>query len=227
MIEKSKQDNFFLIGVSLIFVGTAISLTFWFIFFGFPIFLIGAVCIGLSKKSSELKLRWILIPFAVFCIFFGAMLYQWSVPNKTNPRDILIPEGFRGKVFIIFDQPCGTEIIKVNGREVYEIPSNGVLICKNAYEIGTTDYNYYFISKNGTKKSIPYRYNEKDDLNTIIVQGAGFGTESGTNTPKHTYQSFIITTVDSIKHFNTLGWKSKINYDSLKSKMLKDCSEGK
>lgn len=221
--NKRNIDFLFIIGVVFIFVGLTLCISLFFLILGFPVYLIGAICVGFSKKSSELKLRWILIPFASYGIFIWALYAFYNQSDRTNPRDILIPEGYRGKIYIIFEQPCGVEISEENGREIYKIPESGVLICKNKEEKGITDYNYFFISDSGERRAIPYNYTDSENRNTVIIQGAGNGTVSGTDVPQHTYESFIVTSIDSLKKFDIFGWRSNKKIDSIKVSILNDC----
>ena len=45
-----------------------------------------------------------------------------SCQNQPEPEDYLIPEGFKGRVNVIFNQQNGVPAKYENGRRVYEIP---------------------------------------------------------------------------------------------------------
>ncbi|MBS1492282.1 MAG: hypothetical protein JST55_02155 [Bacteroidetes bacterium] len=219
--NEIKKDYLFLPGVILIFLGLIICLSLWFIIIGFPLFLIGAACVGFSKKSSELKLRWILLPLGSTIIIIGIFYAVYFKSKQTTPRDILIPEGYRGKIYIIYDQPCGVEIPKENGREIYRIPSNGILICKKQQEFGTLDYNYYFVSKTGFLKLIPYKYTTDGVPNTVYIQSMSAGSAGGVNIPQHNFEDFYILNTDSTEYYYKGNYEQRI--DSIKAKTLRDC----
>lgn len=213
----TKKDYLFLPGVILIFLGLLICLSLWFAIIGFPLFLIGAACVGFSKKSSELKLRWILFPFAATIIIIGIFYAIYFKSKETTPRDILVPEGYRGKIYIIYDQPCGKVITKENEREIYKIPENGILICRNKQEFGIINYNYYFISSEGVLRPIP---TTNTNSNVVYIEMLGSGGAGGVNTPEHNYEDFLISTTDSLEYFD---WVYQHRIDSVKSKALRDC----
>lgn len=65
-----------------------------------------------------------------------------------TPETFLIPKDFRGQITLIYYEPCGQTVPKVDGRLIYEIPDNGVMILTNKFETGIIDKEYYFVDNN-------------------------------------------------------------------------------
>lgn len=68
-----------------------------------------------------------------------------------TPETFLIPKDFRGQITLIYNEPCGQTIPKVDGRLIYRIPDNGVMILTNEFETGIIDQEYYFVDDNCNK----------------------------------------------------------------------------
>ena len=68
-----------------------------------------------------------------------------------TPETFLVPKDFRGQITLIYNEPCGQTVPKVDGRLIYKIPDNGVMILKNEFETGIIDQEYYFVDDNWNK----------------------------------------------------------------------------
>jgi hypothetical protein len=60
-----------------------------------------------------------------FSLFVIVMLISCRNPE---PADFLIPKGYLGRVAVVFEQKGGEKPKYLNGRRIYEIPSNGILL---------------------------------------------------------------------------------------------------
>ena len=65
--------------------------------------------------------------------------------NHPEPETYLIPKGFTGRVNVIFNQKNGAAIKYENGRRIYEIPSNGILLTQIKDEYGIINHQYYYV----------------------------------------------------------------------------------
>jgi len=74
----------------------------------------------------------------------------------SNPEseDYLIPQDYKGRVNIIFNQKQGAEIRYENGSRVYEIPSSGILLTQFKDEYGRTDHHYFYVEKTGKRTKL-------------------------------------------------------------------------
>ena len=68
-----------------------------------------------------------------------------------TPETFLVPKNFRGQITLIYNEPCGQTIQQVDGRLIYRIPQNGVMILTNEFETGIIDQEYYFVDDNWNK----------------------------------------------------------------------------
>jgi hypothetical protein len=66
----------------------------------------------------------------------------------------LIPKGYSGNIYIIYDQPNGSDEEYDDKSRVYRIPANGVLFTKFTMETNTDDQQYYYVTSEGESKKI-------------------------------------------------------------------------
>ena len=74
----------------------------------------------------------------------------------------LIPDGYEGPVFVIFDQPAGNPEKYENGDRVYEIPSNGILRTQFPPNRGRQKIQFFYSGRDGIRK--PLLYKDKSEL---------------------------------------------------------------
>ena len=156
-------------------------------------FLVGLIFYIISKNFNSIKIYQqiiiIVFPFLIFYVYEDA--------NSPSKDLFLIPEGFRGKVVILYNQKDGQEKEFEGKYRVYKIPSTGILKTKfevkgDSWNIG--DAKYYYI--NGTEKiSIKQYclYCEKEKIDTISIQAIpGEGGSFSSNENSIHYLSFYI-----------------------------------
>jgi hypothetical protein len=88
-------------------------------------------------------------------------IYVWK--TETGDDEIFIlPESYRGAVFVLYDQKNG-EPVKYEGRKrVYEIPPSGVLKTQFSLNTGWHRPGKYFYKANGKLTEIPYLFDDRD-----------------------------------------------------------------
>lgn len=135
-----------------------------------------------------------------------------SCSLATRDGIYLIPQGFKGGVVILFDQPNGVVPDVDAGRFVYPIPSNGVLYVQGPPQPGLVNKEFYYISADGKRTRIEElritgntspeglpqnkfgNISQDDFENKIFVMNTGgFGSF---NTPTRIVQftSFVVST---------------------------------
>ena len=159
MNEKlfQKQSRIFKAGVIIIFFCSAvigffnIAIFFW---FGIPILglLLGLIFVWLSKEKIKTKILFTLAPIPIILAAF--YLFYLLLP-KAEPEIFLIPQNFRGRFEIIFNQPCGETIPYENGGRIYKIPDNGVIITSAGQTFGVIDRKFYLIDENENRSELP------------------------------------------------------------------------
>jgi hypothetical protein len=150
----------------------------------------------LSQYSINHLMR---LSFAIVFLSF----FLSSCGQKVH-QTFLIPIGFQGRINIIFNQPNAAPIPIVNGRRIYHIPEDGVLITSSKLETGFIDQEYYYIDKDGKRTKIPVQdLNAKDvpDKPAVVYYGVTgvYGNSSDPN-PLNFEESIIASkaTSDSI-----------------------------
>ncbi|MGX9987484.1 DUF6843 domain-containing protein [Soonwooa purpurea] len=187
-------------GIGIMFLGIILNILMvinqaWPTYLYGILFLIG-LCFFLIAKYFKntpifLQLLIIITPFLTYYIYYEI--------NSSSKDIFLIPNGFRGKVVILYDQKNGTEKEYEGNFRVYKIPKNGILKTKfkvkgDSWDIG--DAKYYFVNGN---KRIPIQqyclYCENEKIDTISVQsipGEGGSFNQNANNLQTNYLSFYI-----------------------------------
>lgn len=73
--------------------------------------------------------------------------------NTTEPETFLIPNGYRGKIRVIFNQKCGQPIKYEAKSRLYKIPNDGILMTQFKAEQGFINQEFYII-ENGKRRKI-------------------------------------------------------------------------
>ena len=230
----TRRNGLFIIGAILLTIGSGITTfaTFYVYFYGLPviIFLIGAILIWLSGRTTRSKILWTLIPIAIF--FAYQAMWRWI--NTSEPETFLISSSYRGKVHIIYNEQCGEDPEYENKRRVYRIPGNGLLFTKFNNEYGYIDHQYFFVDSLGRRTIIPKMdvrdFNEKwtieknpnepsrDSLGVFHWGRTGGGTFEEKN---YSFQEFYIATYRQLN--DTFGFKYDRRFDSLEYELIRHC----
>jgi len=84
--------------------------------------------------------------------------------GKKVKETFLVPDGFQGRINVIFNQPKAAAAPIEDGRRIYYIPADGILITSSKLETGFIDQEYFYIDKEGKRTKIAVQ-----DLNTKDV----------------------------------------------------------
>jgi len=136
-------------GIILIILSWIACLNPYWIIFGGPVFIIGLLIVWLSKIKLKTKLLTTFLPLLLW--FPGMLAFFFLASKHMTPETFLIPKDFRGQITLIYNEPCGQTVPKVDGRLIYKIPDNGVMILTNKFETGIIDQEYYFVDNNWNK----------------------------------------------------------------------------
>ena len=161
------------------------------------------------------------------------ILTLWSCSDNKTSETYLIPDGYQGKIIVVYDQDKGKDEEFEAHRRLYRIDSNGILLTKFKFKSGSLDEEYYYQKKNGERKiikldstifwvdstkKIAYANTFSD---TILVRYFGGAGTSGTDTPntKFSYTISIVGTslfVDTtdLEKFEKRQWQ--VVFDKLK-----------
>ncbi|HEY6062356.1 MAG TPA: hypothetical protein VIV35_02035 [Chitinophagaceae bacterium] len=156
-------------------------------------------------------------------VFIFILLSLFGCKNP-EPADFLIPKEYSGRVAVVFEQKQGERPKYLNGRRIYEVPHNGILLTQFKAEFGFIDYRYFLIDENGTQTLLPiyeYEYNKDGTVRYLVgdkekVGIFGNGTTIAYKEPGHDptelvfnvpgLEFFVSTfngldTVESMEHF--------------------------
>lgn len=146
------------------------------------------------------------------------LIFLFSIGCKNpEPADFLIPNGYTGRIAVIFNQMKGVKPKYLSGRRVYEIPANGILLTKFNYEYGFIDYRYFLIDETGNKILLPIYEMEhnKDGTTRYLISdkeqkgifGHGTAVSYAQDNKAPGLEIFVSTfngldTIESMEHFN-------------------------
>ena len=132
--------------------------------------LIGVLQILFSRLKLKIKKRWQIF-WTLLPIFIGIIIIQITSASK----DIfLIPENYRGKITIQYNQKNGVEK-EFEGLwwRIYRVPKNGILNTKFEIKGNSISYSnskYYFLDQKGNRKVIKQFCMYCDKKDTISIQ---------------------------------------------------------
>lgn len=111
-----------------------------------------------TEKPKPAKVILGLLSFPLTLIVVVVVLYLFSFVSSylTRPEKetYLIPEGYKGTVLVIFNQPNGEKPEYEDGRRIYRIPQSGVLFTQLKDEQGIINQEYFYISPNGQRRKL-------------------------------------------------------------------------
>ncbi|WP_044642720.1 DUF6843 domain-containing protein [Risungbinella massiliensis] len=125
--------------------------------------------------GAVILLAFLLMPLAPLIII--------KITDARPPSVYLIPNGYKGWFYIVYDVPNTPELPKLDDKLEFEIPSNGILKTSTKHtEYGWAKDEYYYV-ENGKRIKIP---EEK------MIHGGG---TSGTDYKgkSYEYQMFFVS----------------------------------
>jgi uncharacterized protein DUF6843 len=143
-----------------------------------------------------------------------------SCGQQKVKETFFIPIGFEGRIDVIFNQPDAQPIPIENGRRVYKIPKDGILLTSSKIETGFIDQEYYYLDNAGIKTKI-----EIQDLNSQDIPDKPkivyYGTTGvyGNSSDKNPLQ--YIESVIASKKTNDSIYNQKNQTEFLKRIMIK------
>lgn len=132
--------------------------------------------------------------------FLLTILFFVTSCSQAVKETFLIPSGFEGKINVVFNQPNAEAIPIENGRRIYKIPADGILVTSTKFEAGKIDQEYYYVDKNGNTQRISITEKVSKTPSVIKYGVAGVYGNSNEKNPLEFIESIIASekTVDSI-----------------------------
>lgn len=153
---------------------------------------------------------------AVITTFAFLAATACSGGQKSDPELFLIPEGYVGSFYIVFNIPSGEPQTYEEGARVYDIPADGVLLLQsdsNAGTISSDEETFFYESDDGSRKTIEGGWTNdlkdtakhRSDDNTYIF-GGGIGVIEPVRHCQVYIRDFYIGTkaqaLDNVNHFD-------------------------
>ena len=222
------------IGTTIISIALVISVAspYSVLLIGIPVFVIGLICLWVSKTNRKTKLLWSIIPPILWFPLTALWLYIYNSIGQMNAqkRDYYINETFSGRVMIVESQ-CGNDPKVENERFQFEIPISGVYFFNGELKSGHINRRVFLKQSNGNtvqlKDSIwPTKAEEKDTLGKEKIIGFRGGSV-GTRTDQMNNESNIITiNIETNKVYTEKQiWKRNRNQDNLIEEQLANCEK--
>ena len=173
----------------------------------------------MNKLSLNIKV----LKMTFICVTFS-LLSACSDSKENAPTIYLIPEGYVGSIYIVYDIPNG-ETPKYEGESrIYDIPTSGMLITQMKTRYNNGEALFYYKNDDGTRTQIIDRATstihdtpENRKYSKTIVFGGGVGQIEPLRRCNATYKSFSIGTksqlLDNINMFDIYDAKGIKNID--------------
>lgn len=117
-------------------------------------------------------------------------VYVW---DRAEHEVHLLPEGFRGPVVIIFDQPAGAPEERDGRARLYRVPPNGVLRTQLPFNDGWSAPDYFFLDRSGRRSPIVRGAPCEDSLPGDPVQACLMGRMWIGDREGPGYSAYVVT----------------------------------
>ena len=249
------KTNKFILSIPIILIVSSIISYFWvhFVFlvvgpwinaFSFPVFYLWTIGIFcqlifldrfIQRDKSKLVTGLISFPLTLIgsVIFIYCASTIWSVLTRHATEVFIIPQNFKGKFRIVYNQKCGLDSRIENGKRIFDVPNNGILLIKSEFKTGIVDHEYYLQDSSGNKTQINelLTYDRSKPIAHAVLQGSA-GTIGGkmpdgslsTESPLAIhFTDFFVVNNDTT--FVNEAKQAKINksLDSLTTILVEDC----
>jgi hypothetical protein len=112
---------------------------------------VGVLLIWISRVRQESKLLISLLPLPLIIGSFFLFLYIRTAEGET----FLIPADHRGEIVVFYGEPCGEPPRYENGRRLYALSPEGILITQATKNDGYLNRKFYQVPDEGYREEIP------------------------------------------------------------------------
>lgn len=109
-----------------------------------------------KPQFSVIIARILTIPVTVVVVLLAMNIGSLMLkqPSGSTKETFLIPADFKGEFRIVYGEKGGVKPKMEDGRRIYQIPENGVLVVQPQYKNETIDHEYYLVDKSGKRSEI-------------------------------------------------------------------------
>ncbi len=143
-----------LCGIFSYYILTSMFLLFYIVLI-IPFYGISIGLVMYSNQSAKIKWLTLLTPAVAILtwVIYTHINYQNSLHK--SPLLILIPEDLKGEINIVIQQEMGIEPKIENGKQILEVPEDGILLLKSDIEASYyASIDYYLVNKKGGRTRI-------------------------------------------------------------------------
>lgn len=147
-----------------------------------PIYIIGIILLLYSTIKKKFKIYIIIIPLILWypLIYLSKHLSTIIGMEFGQKLEFRFNENFRGEVTIVSPIKWGQKVKIVNGREIINIPKNGIAYYQGNINDGYSNWTYVTVSKSGVQKKInEFRTWEMTDFDKRHIKSDSLGVTGG------------------------------------------------
>ena len=127
--------------------------------------------------------------------------------SHRTPEVYLIPQGYIGLVTVAFDLSTEVPCCKEDGKLIFRIPHDGVLLTQCELENGTGPVDeFYYENSMGSRHRIPVQFDQHLGDSVLQVMAIEYGVvNNSTSKPyfyNQSYKSFIIDRPINLKYYS-------------------------
>lgn len=146
---------------------------------------------------------------AIFLLLLFMFALSSCLEKRPEPEIYLIPNNYRGKVNIIFNQLKGQKIMYEGDKRVYKVPKNGILLTQAKPEYGFVKHEYYFIDSLGNRTPINVLFDNHKNTNEIgIYRDGTVGKYGNSNDQNLEFQEFYVTDKKSLDKYFSIQYNN-------------------
>lgn len=130
-------------------------------------------------------------------LLVSACLLALAACNYAEPETHLIPDGYTGYVYIVQSDTHGEPEQHEDGRRLYRIPSDGLLLTRFGSNDGIIDAQYFYVRADGSRQEITADYVAGDGPSAgradtaVTIQHLSTGVIGNANVP---FQQYFVGT---------------------------------
>ena len=224
------KDKIYFSGLTIIIVSfIACVVSYYLLIYGIPTTIFGIILVFISKRTTKTKILTSLTPIVLYVPLTYLFLLAY---NYSTPKTILIPSTYQGTLRIIYEEKCGKNYEKQDGKKNLNFPPNGVLVLNEDFD-RHINYNYYLVDKLGHRKEIRQIFDFKDRIKKmpcVLVGGSGtFGQTIEANSTSGVKKGIIFSDFYIFNKDTTdrNDFNSSNKFDSLTTLIVNKCRRTK
>jgi hypothetical protein len=97
-------------------------------------------------------------------LVYGSM-YVW---DRAQPETYLVPEGFEGPVFIVFDQSGADPLTIAGGRRIIEVPRSGIVVTSSPEAEGWKNPEVFRVTNAGKREPVATDWSGSDTVAAAV-----------------------------------------------------------